>query len=86
MSSNYGNSPTTVLDHLRMEFWFLVHPKEYASGGIIQWRGPRCHGPAGRRQRTGSANFALDHGLASQDFRGRANPSRLGWVTPRCND
>jgi hypothetical protein len=39
MSSNYGNSPTTVLDHLRMEFWFLVHPKEYARGGMVQRRG-----------------------------------------------
>jgi hypothetical protein len=27
ISSTYGNGPTTVLDHLRMEFWFLAHPK-----------------------------------------------------------
>jgi hypothetical protein len=27
ISSSYGNGPTTVLDHLRMEFWFLAHPK-----------------------------------------------------------
>jgi hypothetical protein len=27
ISSIYGNGPTTVLDHPRMEFWFLAHGK-----------------------------------------------------------
>jgi hypothetical protein len=54
--SRYGNGPTTVLDHPRMEFWFLAHPKNTRlprNGSIQSLARVRCHVPADRRQRMG---------------------------------
>jgi hypothetical protein len=44
ISSTYGNGPTTVLDHFRMKFGFLSHPKNTClqqNGSIPTYRRAR---------------------------------------------
>jgi hypothetical protein len=49
MSSTYGNGPTTVLDHFRVKFWFLAHPKNTR----LQRNGSIRRGTAGQARGVG---------------------------------